>query len=92
MQASSSAQEGFGSVRVRPRTTLGQLLKLTAAAATGGEAKARIEGGEVKVNGQVETRRGRKLQEDDRVEIGGRTFVIRVGCDAARPGAPDQRP
>lgn len=92
MQTPSSAQQGFIPVQVRPRTTLGQLLKLTAAVVTGGEAKARIESGEVEVNGEVETRRGRKLQEDDRVEIGGRAFVIRVGCDAGRPGAPDQRP
>jgi len=79
-------------VSVRPGTTLGQLLKLTASVGTGGEAKARIEAGEVRVNSNVERRRGRKLVGDDRVEIGGRTFVIQVRSDAGRPGTPDQRP
>ncbi len=79
-------------VWVRPGTTLGQLLKLAACVGTGGEAKARIEHGEVMVNGDVERRRGYKLAGDDRVEIGGRTLVIQVGSDAGQPGSPDQRP
>lgn len=50
---------------------LGQLLKLTGLVDNGGEAKVRIQGGEVLVNGQVETRRGRQLQQGDRVEFAG---------------------
>ena len=50
---------------------LDQFLKLAQAAATGGEAKIRIQAGEVRVNGQVETRRGRKLRPGDVVEASG---------------------
>ena len=55
---------------------LGQLLKLTGLVDNGGEAKVRIQGGEVRVNGQVETRRGRQLQEGDRVEFAGRQVEV----------------
>ena len=41
---------------------LDQALKWQGLVATGGEAKLRIQGGEVQVNGSVETRRGRQLQ------------------------------
>ena len=34
---------------------------------SGGEAKERILGGEVFVNGEVDTRRGKKLSEGDKV-------------------------
>ncbi len=50
--------------------TLGQALKASGVAGTGGEAKVRIQYGEVRVNGEVETRRGRKLQAGDVVEVG----------------------
>ena len=55
---------------------LGQLLKFAGLVDHGGEAKARIQAGEVQVNGQVETRRGRQLQEGDRVALGGREVVV----------------
>ncbi len=51
------------------RIRLDQFLKLVRAVGTGGEAKIRIQGGEVRVNGQVETRRGRKLRPGDVVEV-----------------------
>ena len=43
---------------------------------TGGEAKQRIQGGEVRVNGFQETQRGRKLKPGDRVELDGQTHVV----------------
>lgn len=57
--------------------TLGALIKL-ATNCTGGQAKLAVQGGKVKVNGQVETRRGRKLRPGDRVEVEGdaRVFVV----------------
>jgi ribosome-associated protein len=55
---------------------LGQLLKLAGLVDNGGEAKVRVQGGEVRVNGQVETRRGRQLQQGDRVEYGGRQVEV----------------
>jgi ribosome-associated protein len=55
---------------------LGQLLKLAGLVDTGGEAKALIQAGEVRVNGQVETRRGRQLREGDRVAVDDREVEV----------------
>lgn len=55
---------------------LGQFLKIAALVETGGEAKARIQGGEVLVNNAVERRRGRQLQHLDQVEIAGQTAQV----------------
>ena len=49
--------------------TLDALMKAAGLAGTGGEAKVRIQGGEVKVNGEVETRRGHHLNPGDLVEV-----------------------
>lgn len=66
-------------ITIREQTIrLGQFLKLASAVSTGGEAKARIQGGEVLVNGTVELRRGAQLHPGDRVEIAGRT--LQVAC------------
>lgn len=51
---------------------LQDLLKLAAAAATGGEAKLLIQDGEVLVNGEVCTMRRKKLRPGDVVEALGR--------------------
>lgn len=48
--------------------TLHQLLKAARLIQSGGEAKAVIQQGEVLVNGEVETRRGRKLRAGDKVK------------------------
>lgn len=55
---------------------LGQFLKLASLAATGGEAKIRIQEGEVLVNGVVETRRGAQLRRGDRVSVDGRVCEV----------------
>ena len=49
---------------------LGQLLKLANLVETGGAARGLLESGEVRVNGEVETRRGRQLSVGDVVECG----------------------
>ncbi len=46
-----------------------QFLKATGIAATGGEAKAIVDEGLVRVNGEEESRRRRKLRANDRIEI-----------------------
>lgn len=51
--------------------TLGQLLKLTNIIQTGGMAKRFLIEHQVFVNGESETRRGRKLYVGDRVVIDG---------------------
>ncbi len=58
-------------------TTLGQALKASNLVGSGGEAKILIQGGEVRVNGEVETRRGRKLEEGDVVEVGDERLEVR---------------
>lgn len=56
--------------------TLGQFLKFKGIAQTGGQAKLMIQGGAVLLNGEVETRRGKKLVAGDRVTLGGQTFTV----------------
>lgn len=55
---------------------LGQFLKLASVVSTGGEAKARIQAGEIMVNGAVELRRGAQLRSGDRVEVNGEIFQV----------------
>ncbi|WP_122791040.1 RNA-binding S4 domain-containing protein [Intestinibacillus sp. Marseille-P6563] len=55
---------------------LDALLKFANLVSSGGEAKLRIAGGEVKVNGEVCTMRGKKLHPGDRVELDGNLVEI----------------
>ena len=55
---------------------LDQFLKFSGITSTGGQAKWMIVDGEVKVNGVVETRRGRKLVGDDQVTVAGKTLKV----------------
>lgn len=55
---------------------LEQFLKLAQVAATGGQAKMIIQSGQVRVNGLVETRRGRKLRPGDRIEVAGEVLIV----------------
>ena len=72
---------------------LDQYLKWHGLAATGGEAKQRIQRGDVKVNGAIETRRGRHLSPGDAVEIDGRErIVMPPAAEAAGLAAPDGQP
>ena len=50
---------------------LESLLKLEGLTLTGGEAKERIQAGQVLVNGQVCTQRGRKLRPGDLARMDG---------------------
>ncbi|CDN14618.1 FIG002958: hypothetical protein [Richelia intracellularis] len=45
---------------------------------TGGQAKLMIQGGDVQVNGMLETRRGRKLVRGDKVTVEGQTFEVNL--------------
>jgi ribosome-associated protein len=55
---------------------LGQALKLSGLASSGGEARAMIEQGAVTVNGEPETRRGRQLHRGDVVAAGDEAVRI----------------
>jgi ribosome-associated protein len=60
---------------------LDQFLKWQNLVASGGEAKHVIREGAVKVNGEVETRRGRKLRQGDFVEVAGQKFPVTLSDD-----------
>ncbi len=64
-------------VRIRDDSIkLGQALKLSGLVESGVDAKFVIQSGKVQVNGQIETRRGKKLVVNDEVNYEGDTFVI----------------
>ena len=55
---------------------LDQFLKWLAVVDSGSEAKQVILDGMVKVNGDVEKRRGRKIYPEYKVEIFGKTYIV----------------
>ena len=55
---------------------LDQFLKLSSIAESGGHAKFMIQNGEVQVNGEIETRRRRKLVVGDVVEVDGKRLTV----------------
>ncbi len=55
---------------------LGQAMKLAGLVESGVEAKYEIEEGKVKVNGEAENRRGRKLYKGDSFTYKGKTITV----------------
>ena len=55
---------------------LGQFLKLADLIDTGGEGKVLIASGDVRVNGEVDVRRGRQLVPGDVVTVLGRSARV----------------
>lgn len=55
---------------------LGQALKLAGLTGSGVESKEVILEGLVKVNGEVDTRRGRKVYEGDVIEFEGEQILV----------------
>ena len=55
---------------------LGQAIKAAGLVESGVEAKIVIQNGEVKVNGKVETQRGKKLFGGEVVEYNGSSILI----------------
>jgi ribosome-associated protein len=65
---------------------LDQFLKWQCLVASGGEAKQRIQQGDVLVNGLVETRRGRQLAPGDAVAMDGQELIVMPrGGGATKP-------
>ena len=56
---------------------LAALLKLTGLVDTGGQAKFVIQNGEVSVNGETCTMRGKKLRSGDTASYAGKEFAVR---------------
>ncbi len=69
-------QESPGGAVPKRKLRLDQFLKFVGAFGTGGQAKHAIQSGEVRLNGEVETRRGHGLSPGDRVETGGRVWTV----------------
>ena len=57
---------------------LGQALKAAGLVGSGVEAKIVIQDGHVKVNGEIDTRRGKKLVAGDKVEYNGNVIKIEM--------------
>lgn len=55
---------------------LDSFLKWCGVASLGSEAKFYIQNGDVKVNGEVATQRGKKLRSGDVVEVGEESYKI----------------
>jgi ribosome-associated protein len=55
---------------------LGQLLKLAGLADSGAEARELVLDGAARVNGEVETRRGRQLHRGDVVDVAGEAVRV----------------
>lgn len=58
-------------VHVRLPVRLGQLLQLAGAAESGAQARELLADGNVRVDGDVETRRGRQLRGEEVLEVRG---------------------
>lgn len=56
---------------------LGQAMKLAGLVDVGSDAKFLIEDGQVKVNGEVDNRRGRKLYKGDSFTYKDKTIVVK---------------
>ena len=74
LRASEDFDKGdvMDEIQIRTDTIrLGQFLKLSNLVDSGSDAKFLLAGGEVSVNGEIETRRGRQLRAGDIVEFDG---------------------
>ncbi len=60
----------------QPTIHLDQFLKAQGLVGTGGQAKVVIQGGQVVVDGEIETRRRRQLREGDVVEFEGEALTV----------------
>lgn len=64
-----------------PFIKLEALLKFAGAVGTGGESKIRIQEGEVSVNGEVCTMRGKKIRNGDVVTLGNQRITVQAPCE-----------
>lgn len=57
---------------------LDSFMKWSGITVLGSEAKMYIQNGEVKVNGEIETKRGKKLRDNDIVEFNGEEYKVKI--------------
>lgn len=74
--ADLSAAQPPTQIVVSMPVTLGQFVKLAGFAATGGEAKRLVTSGLVTLNGEIEVRRGHRLNPGDMVEVQGQKAQV----------------
>jgi ribosome-associated protein len=65
---------------------LGQFLKLAGVVGAGAEAKLLLADEVVRVNGEVEVRRGRQLRPGDVVDVDGTAVAVAVAVGGDHPG------
>ncbi len=66
-------------IKIKTETIkLDQFLKWANVVSTGGEAKALIQAGGVRVNNKIEKRRGLKLKDGDLVNVEGLDETLKV--------------
>ena len=70
---------------------LDQFLK-TCGVATGGQAKLKIQSGQVKVNNETELRRRRKLRVGDEVTFDGEVYQVVFDDDDDDEGDEEEKP
>jgi ribosome-associated protein len=85
--AAHPAAAQVASVTVQLPITVGQFIKVCGFASTGGEAKLLVTSGAVKVNGETDTRRGRKLLPGDVVSMGTAMAVVAAVPAEAPPAS-----
>ncbi|MDP5136428.1 RNA-binding S4 domain-containing protein [Rheinheimera baltica] len=62
----------------KPAVELYKILKFEGLISSGGEAKAAIDAGLVKVNGEIETRKRRQINAGDIIEFGNEQLQMRL--------------
>ncbi|MEE9447403.1 MAG: RNA-binding S4 domain-containing protein [Arenicellales bacterium] len=62
----------------KPTVELFKILKFEGLASSGGEAKSMIAEGQVKLNGQVETQKRKKINAGDTITFAGQNYAIKT--------------
>lgn len=78
MTDSSQPDSADQSSATQQHVRLDHFLKLLQFAESGGHAKVLIQGGLIKVNGEVCTARKRKLYHHDEIEIDGEEVTVNI--------------
>jgi len=68
---------------------LDHFLKAAGVAQTGGHAKIMIQNGDVMLNGEVETRRRKKLVIGDQIEVEGTTYIVSAEEEETAEESPE---
>ncbi len=74
--ARMTGRRDVGQTEQQETIDLQDFLKMSGVVETGGEAKFRVQGGEVRLNGEIETRRRKKLRRGDIVQYAGQQLTV----------------